>query len=183
MGIISPRSFWLPVFVTTLVVALFGSLLERGEHDHGRLLVEQARVERELEILREENRRLQTERHELLSQLSAVERAAREELGLKAPGETVMPAAEGYAPSQKRQIGVSVTPDTPSAGRLLGQPQLAWRLTLVALAASALFFLGLNLAVAAWRYGAPSACESPGQEISASGREASATGDQRRHAA
>src|SRR5262245_52226276 len=74
------------VLIALVVGALFG--------DRGMIrLVEQRKraqaLERELESLRAENQRLSEEIHALKTDPRAVERVAREQLGLARPGETV----------------------------------------------------------------------------------------------
>ena len=74
------------LLIALIVGALFG--------DRGMLrLVEQRKrsqaLERELESLRAENLRLSEEIHALKTDPRAVERVAREQLGLARPGETV----------------------------------------------------------------------------------------------
>ncbi len=73
-----------------LIALLVGSLF--GDHGVLQLLSQQARAEvlaQDLEELRQENRRLAGEIRALKLEPSAVERLARERLGLARPGETV----------------------------------------------------------------------------------------------
>jgi cell division protein FtsB len=109
MGIVSARRFWLPVLVATLVAAVFGVMLGRGARQGRRMLTARAELEGELAQLTRENERLRAERVELLCSLWAVERAAREDLGLVAPGED--PAAEAMPPTdQPHAAPVAVSP-------------------------------------------------------------------------
>lgn len=76
--------------VIALIALLVGSLF--GDHGVLQLLSQQGRAEalaRELEELRHENRRLAGEIRALQTDPRAVERLAREQLGLAKPGETL----------------------------------------------------------------------------------------------
>jgi len=73
-----------------LIALLVGSLF--GDHGVLQLLNQQARAQvlaQDLEELRQENRRLAGEIRALRADPRAVERLAREQLGLARPGETV----------------------------------------------------------------------------------------------
>jgi len=87
MGIFSLRSYWQPLLVVTLVAALFGAVLSRGARQMRSLASEGRRLRAELLRIKQDNLRLRRERFELLCMLSAIERAAREDLGMVASGE------------------------------------------------------------------------------------------------
>jgi len=91
MRVLSLRSFWLPVLLTTLVAAFFGALLARRGRDWNELLAQKAALKAELADLLEENARLRSQRDQLLSSPEAIERVAREEYGFAAPGERIEP--------------------------------------------------------------------------------------------
>jgi cell division protein FtsB len=90
MHAFSIRSFWLPVFVATLVAALFGAILARRGRHVQRMVEGRAILEARLARLEAENDRLRAERDELLSSPGAIERVAREEYGFAAPGEQII---------------------------------------------------------------------------------------------
>lgn len=76
--------------VIALIALLVGSFF--GDHGVLQLLSQQERAEalaQDLEALRQENRRLAGEIRALKADPRAVERLAREQLGLAKPGETV----------------------------------------------------------------------------------------------
>lgn len=76
--------------VIALIALLVGSFF--GDHGVLQLLSQQERAEalaQDLEALRQENRRLAGEIRALRADPRAVERLAREQLGLAKPGETV----------------------------------------------------------------------------------------------
>jgi cell division protein FtsB len=147
MNIISARSFWLPVMVTTLVATFFGALMERESRRYLRLLGEQARLEHELQQVRTQNRQLRTERTEMLTDLGAVERAAREELNLVAPGEHIIVADDVPPPEPAPPALPQPDPFVAEAAR----PEFTERVMLGALAGSAALFLLWNIAAAAWQ--------------------------------
>ncbi len=107
----SVRSFWLPVFLVTLVVAAFGAVLGRHGRQLRAMLVRQEALKQELVGLRRENAKLRAERDALLSSPEAAERVAREDYGFSSPGEKVsdfQPAPQtGTRPSAELQLHAS----------------------------------------------------------------------------
>jgi len=82
--------------VLLLIALLVGSMF--GDRGILHLITQRQRAEalrEEIESLREENLRLYARIHELRTDPRAVERLAREELGLARPGETVFLLHEG----------------------------------------------------------------------------------------
>lgn len=98
MGIFSLRLFWVPLLATTLVAALLGAVLARSGSEQVALLGEQARLEARAGELQRGNERLHARRQALTCRLSAIERAARETLGMVGPGEYVAGYEQEPAP-------------------------------------------------------------------------------------
>ena len=107
MRVFSAKSFWLPVLVATLVAAFFGAILNRRGRYLEQMLVTEARQQRELARLTEQNEKARAERDALLSSPEAIERVAREEYGLAAPGEEVTPF-EPLAAARPREAGAAM---------------------------------------------------------------------------
>jgi cell division protein FtsB len=148
MKIISARSFWVPVMVTTLVATFFAALLEREGHEYVKLLRAQAILEQRLARIDAQNRRLRIERTELLTDLGAVARAAREELNLEAPGENVI-VAENVPPPPEPPSG---PPVLGPVERLTTMPQFTYRAMLASLAGSSVLFFLWNAVATLWAW-------------------------------
>jgi len=139
MRVLSLRSFWLPVLLTTLVAAFFGALLARRGRDWNELLAQKAALKAELADLLEENARLRSQRDQLLSSPEAIERVAREEYGFAAPGERIEPV-------HARPVARAAALRPRAAGRFAW---LTWErvpilLTLLVFAVTAFVFAVLN---------------------------------------
>jgi len=139
MRVLSLRSFWLPVLLTTLVAAFFGALLARRGRDWNELLAQKAALKAELADLLEENARLRSQRDQLLSSPEAIERVAREEYGFAAPGERIEPV-------HARPVARAAAPRPRAPGRFAW---LTWErvpilLTLSVFAVTAFVFAVLN---------------------------------------
>ena len=146
MSVISARSFWVPVMVTTLVATFFATLLEREGRQYLRLVREQSRLEARLARIKAQNRQLRIERTELLTDLGAVERAAREDLNLVAPGASVVVAEDVPPPPAPAPEPPHLTP----LEEVTIMPGFTERVTLGALAGSAVLFLFWNVMALLW---------------------------------
>lgn len=144
MKIISARSFWVPVMLTTLVATFFAAVLQRQGRSYVELRRTESRLEQRLAALKEENRRLRIERTELLTDLGAVERAARQELNLVVPGESVIVAEDVATPPAPEAPPPMLGP----VATAVMMPQFTRRAMLAALAGSAAVFLLWNLSAA-----------------------------------
>ena len=148
MGIFPVRAFWLPVMVTTLVAAFFGAMLARRGRDLDRLHQQQEALQENLVAAKAENARLLSERDALLSSPEAIERVAREEYGLVAPGETVS-SVNVTAPGASVRV-------KPARRKIVGE--VTWRdvplvLTAVVFVLTAVVFALTNLMKAKLRGG------------------------------
>jgi cell division protein FtsB len=95
------RKAWAVASLLALVALVVGSLF--GDRGILQLLMQRKRAEllqHELQDLRAENRRLATEIESLRSDPRAIERIAREQLGLARPGETVFILREEQGPAR-----------------------------------------------------------------------------------
>ena len=101
MSVFSAKDFWLPVLLTTFVAAFFGAVLGRRGRQLDVMLAGEARLAGRLSDLKDENERARAERDALLSSPEAIEKAAREEFGLAAPGETVVPYVSSLPPPRR----------------------------------------------------------------------------------
>jgi cell division protein FtsB len=140
MRTFSARSFWLPVMLTTLLAAFFGSVLARRGRHLERMLARQARLQGQIAQRTEENRQVRAERDALLSSPEAVERVAREEYGFAGPGEKVTE----YQPRGAR--AKAARPATVRLSRW--QRLLMWRHLTVALPAAV--FLATAVVFGMW---------------------------------
>jgi len=145
MRVLSVRSFWLPVLLATLVAAFFGAVLARRGRGLEKLLSDRAVLEARLARLEAENERLRAERDELLSSAQAIERAAREEYGLAAPGESV----SDFEPAAPYTGEPSASPTPMSLGeRTLTAKNLAFVLPAVVFVISSVVLAVWNLIAA-----------------------------------
>jgi len=110
MGLTSAERFWMPLMIATLVAAAFGAILERNARSHSQLLAARAALEGKLSEMRRENERLRAERIELFSSLAAIERAAREDLGLAMPGEELAAEEPPVVPVPMATAATELTP-------------------------------------------------------------------------
>ena len=95
------RKAWAVASLLALVALVVGSLF--GDRGMLQLFAQRRKAEllqRELMELREENLRLGAEIHSLRGDPRAIERIAREELGLARPGETVFILREAQGPAR-----------------------------------------------------------------------------------
>lgn len=151
MAVFSPRTFWLPVMLATLVAAFFGALLGRRGRELEHLLRERDRLASENAELERENARLRALRNALLTSPSAIERVAREDYGFAAPGERV----EEFDPSTVPEPGAAA----PAPPRPRWLQALCWQHFPVALPAAVFALTAVILMV--WN-AAASARSSPG---------------------
>jgi len=150
MRVFSTRSFWLPLLIATLVAAFFGALLARRGRVLDELAREQAGLRVRVDELERENARLRAQRDALLSSPEAIERAAREEYGFTAPGETVT----GFDPPPRRRHG----PNGREDGLAVWARVFAWRGFPFALTAAAFVVSAIVLTI--WNL----TCRRPAQE-------------------
>jgi cell division protein FtsB len=148
MRVFSAKSFWLPVLAATLVAAFFGAILSRHGRYLEQMLVTEARQQRELARLTEQNEKARAERDALLSSPEAIERVAREEYGLAAPGEEVTPF-EPLAAARPREAGAAMVPPASRWQKVLMWRHLSVALPgVVFLASAAIFAMWNGLAAA-----------------------------------
>jgi len=143
MQVFSARTFWLPVLLSTLVAAFFGAVLARRGRALERMLSDRALLEARLARLEAENDLLRAERDELLSSPGAIERAARKEYGLTAPGEEVVdfdarPPVLRVDPARRTALS--------PAEKVLTWPGLSLAVPAVVFLATSVLCVALNLA-------------------------------------
>ncbi len=152
MSVFSARRFWLPVLLTTLVAALFGAVLGRRGRRLDAMLDGEVGLQVLLHEVQRENRKELAQRDALLSSPEAIEKAAREDLGLAAPGETVVPFEGGPRPRVSRER----TEDRrPVVEGLLSWRQLPLALPAAVFVLSAVVFALWNLGTGNRRTSAP----------------------------
>ncbi len=142
MDVLAYKSSLLPLLVLVVAVILLGFPLadRRGELYEMRRRRAEARLM--LRRLRAERSRLLSERKALLTRPSAIERVAREQYGLVAPGEYPVEIKMGI---EKDAPSPSVTVPSDGWDWLLGRGGYPWRLPLVVLCVGAILFALLEL--------------------------------------
>lgn len=124
MRIIPRGTFLLPLLVVTLAALLFGfPLADRRERLY-ELRRRQARALRELRRVEQKRLSLVDERERLLTEPSAIERVAREQYGMVAPGEVAAPLSSSR-PKTRPAPPVSVGSD--GWDWLFGRGEYPWR--------------------------------------------------------
>jgi cell division protein FtsB len=129
---IIPRgTFLLPLLVVTLAALLFGFLLADRRERLYELRRRQARALYELRRLEQKRLGLVDERERLLTEPSAIERVAREQYGMVAPGEVAAPLSSSHP---KPPPASPVPVESDGWDWLFGRGEYPWRVPLLVFA-------------------------------------------------
>ncbi|MFP4176262.1 MAG: FtsB family cell division protein [Planctomycetota bacterium] len=146
MRIFPRRIFVTPLLIVTIAAALFGFSVADRRSELYELRRRNARADRRLEALKEREEILTDERRRLLTEPSAIERAAREQFGLVASGEMV--GSMDIEPFP-REPDEPVRVESDGWDWLLGRGQYPWMLPLSTLLAGFVLLAPLEII---WRY-------------------------------
>jgi cell division protein FtsB len=124
----------LPLLAVTVGALLFGFLVADRRARLYELRRRRAQTLRELQQLREKHIELADERDRLLTEPAAIERVAREQYGMVAPGEVSAPL---NVPREKQDSVPQVPVQSDRWEWLLGRGQYPWRVPLLAFAVGA----------------------------------------------
>jgi len=142
MRVFAIESFWVPLFVVTVVSAVLCVPLSRRRADLYQVRQRQAELEDRVRVLKEENEKLRAERDALLTSAAQIEKVAREEYGYRAPGENV----SEFNGSKMPVLRPETPPPTDRWDWLLKSGEYPWGVPLLVFGISAVFFAAVNAA-------------------------------------
>jgi len=142
MRVFAIESFWIPLFVVTVVSAVLCVPLSGRRADLRQVRQQQAELENRVRILKQENEELRAERDALLTSAAQIEKVAREEYGYRAPGENVSEFNGPEMPVPPPET----RPHTDRWDWLLRSGEYPWGVPLLVFGISAVFFAAVNAA-------------------------------------
>lgn len=142
MRIIPKGTFLLPLLVLSIGSLLYGFALADRRAQLYEIRRRQAIRAKELQGLRQERKELLDERERLLTEPSAIERVAREQYGLVAPGEVVAPVKRTSNEVRKKP---AVVVGSDGWDWLFGRGEYPWQVPALAVLGGTLVLGGFEL--------------------------------------